>query len=154
MAAERRQEGVVFWLDGHALALPLTAVVRAIRAIAVTPLPNAPAIVRGVIDVHGEIVPVVDIRGRFGLPEREPALEDHILIARLPHRPLALPVDQVGGVIAWQEEDLVAADALAPGTRYLKGILRAADGLVLIQDLEALLSTEEQHVLDDAIGHA
>ncbi|MGE5621463.1 MAG: chemotaxis protein CheW [Candidatus Bathyarchaeota archaeon] len=154
MAEEGRQEGVVFQLAGLALAVPLGAVVRAVRAVAVTPLPEAPAIVRGIIDVHGEIVPVVDIRERLGLPARELEWDDHILIVRSPRRPLALPVDRVGGLIAWRDEDLVAAAPLAPGTKHLKGILKDSGGLVLLQDLEAFLSTEEQDALDETIRHA
>lgn len=62
---------VTFDLDDHHYALPLTAVERVIRAIEITPLPKAPLIVRGIVNVEGRIVPVVSVRKRFRLPNRE-----------------------------------------------------------------------------------
>ena len=56
-----------FFLDDRTFALPLEMVERVTRMVAVTPLPGAPAVVRGVIDVAGDFVPVVDPRVRFGL---------------------------------------------------------------------------------------
>jgi purine-binding chemotaxis protein CheW len=55
---------VVFALDDQRYALALTCVQRSIRVVAVTPLPGAPAIVMGVIDLGGVVIPVIDIRGR------------------------------------------------------------------------------------------
>lgn len=62
---------VVFRLDAQRFALPLTAVERVVRAVAVTLLPDAPAIVLGAIDVHGRVLPVLNVRRRFNLPQRE-----------------------------------------------------------------------------------
>ena len=90
---------VTFRLEGLFLALPLDRVLRAVRAVAATPLPRAPEIVYGVVNVRGRIVPVVNLRRRFGLAEREIALTDQLLIARGATRMLAMIVDAVGGVI-------------------------------------------------------
>src|SRR5712675_257312 len=67
---------VVFALDAQHYALPLTGVQRVVRMVEVTPLPKAPEIVLGVIDVKGHIIPVMSIRNRFGLPEPETNLSD------------------------------------------------------------------------------
>lgn len=145
---------LLFRLDESRFALPLEAVLRVLRAVAYTPLPQAPAIIEGLINVRGDLVPVVNLRGRLGLPPRELGLNDHLLIARTPRRKLALPVNHSGGIIAWQASDFAAADQVAPGTRYLKGILKGAAGLILVHDLEALLSLEEEEAIDVALGRA
>jgi len=67
---------VVFDLEGQRYALPLGAVDRVLPMVAVSPLPKAPAIALGVINLHGQALPVLDIRRRFGLPTREYGLAD------------------------------------------------------------------------------
>lgn len=61
---------VVFRLDERRYALPLSVVERVIRAVEVTPLPKAPPIVLGAIDVQGRVVPVLNVRRRFLMPDR------------------------------------------------------------------------------------
>jgi purine-binding chemotaxis protein CheW len=145
---------VVFAVDGLSLALPLNSVSKTTRAVAVTPLIHAPNIVRGVVDVQGTIVPVVDLRRRFGLAEREIGLADQLLFARSAQRVLAMVVDAVVGVIECDETAFVAVDTIVAGTRHLKGIVRGADGMVLIQDLDSFLSLEEESGLDAALAAA
>ena len=72
---------VVFTLDGLFYAVSLSAVSRVIRAVEITPLPKAPPIVLGVINLGGRIIPVVNIRKRFLLPERELELTDQLIVA-------------------------------------------------------------------------
>ncbi len=142
----------VFTLGERRLGLPLCSVERVLRAVAVTPLPSAPAAVRGVIDVHGEIIPVVDLNLRFGLPAREIALDDHLLIARTRVRKVALLVEQIAGVVELDPSDIVAAESVAPGTEHFRAVARLPDGIVLIQDLDAFLSLDEERALDDALA--
>jgi purine-binding chemotaxis protein CheW len=71
MRMNKATQLVVFALDEQRYALRLTAVERIVRAVEVTPLPKAPQIVLGVIDAQGRIIPVVDVRQRFRLTERE-----------------------------------------------------------------------------------
>ena len=73
---------VVFSLDAGRYALPLATVERIVRAVEVTRLPSAPPIILGAIDVQGRVLPVFNIRRRFGLPERDIGPSDHFLIAR------------------------------------------------------------------------
>src|SRR5450759_3745854 len=111
---------VLFHLDEQRYALHLPAVERVVRAVEVTPLPKAPEIVLGVINAHGQVIPVVDVRKRFRLPEREMELDDHIMIARTPKRLLALPVDLVEGVVAYSEEQVVVSEKIVPGMEYVE----------------------------------
>lgn len=145
---------VAFNLEGIFLALPLDRVARAVRAVAATPLPQAPAIVCGVVNVQGRIVPVINLRRRFGLAERETGLDDQLLIAHSATRMLAMIVDAVVGVIECDEKDFVAVDSVVAGTRHLTGIVKGPDGMVLIHDLDSFLSLEEERALDAALSPA
>lgn len=145
---------VVFSVDGVFLGLPLTQVVRALRAVATTPLPQAPEIVSGIVNAQGRIVPVINMRRRFGLTEREIGLNDQLLIAHSATRPLAMIVDTVVGVVDCEERDFVAIDSVVAGTRHVKGIVKGTDDMVLIHDLDSFLSLEEERVLDAALDSA
>src|SRR5574337_1469211 len=89
---------VVFDIEGQRYALPLDDVEWVVPMVAVSPLPKAPAVAVGVINLPGKIIPVLDVRRRFGLPSRDYGLTAHLLVARTIRRSLALPVDAVLGV--------------------------------------------------------
>lgn len=142
---------VVFTLDERNYALHLSAVERVIRAVDVTPLPKAPAVVFGVMNVQGQLVPVVDIRKRFRLPERDMRLSDRLIIAHTSKRAVALIVDSVSGMLEISEERIVAAKRILPTIEYVEGVVKLDDGLILIHDLDQFLSLDEEQALDEAI---
>lgn len=142
---------VLFSLDGQGYALYLGAVERAIRAVEITPLPKAPEIVLGLVNVQGQILPVFDIRKRFRLPERELQLSDQVILARASRRRVALIVDVVRAVIEAPEQEMIAGPAVLPGLEYVQGVVKLRDGLILIHDLDKFLSLEEEKTLRAAL---
>ena len=153
-AISRSARLVVFTLDDCRYGLPLELVERVVRIVEITPLPKAPDIVLGVVNVQGRVIAVADLRKRFRLNEREPLLSDQLIIARTPRRPVALVVDAVSAVAEYAEGQAAAAQAIVPGTDYIAGVVKLADGMVLIQDLGRLLSLDEERELDDAMANA
>lgn len=145
-------EWVVFWLDKDRYALPLAAVERIVRAVHVTPLPRAPGIVLGAIDVQGRVLPVFNIRGRFGLPQRTIDPADHFLIAHTARRTVVLVIDAAQGVFEHAATAATPAVNIAPDLEHIRGVIQLEDGLVLIHDLEHFLSPDEARVLDEAIS--
>jgi purine-binding chemotaxis protein CheW len=144
-------EWVVFSLDAGRYALPLAAVDRIVRAVEVTHLPTAPPIVRGAIDVQGRVLPVFDLRRRFGLPERDIDPADQFVIARSADRTVVLVVDTAQGVVQSPLSDTTSAASIASGLEHIRGVIRLPDGLVLIQDLDLFLSAAESRALDEAL---
>ena len=142
---------VIFRLEGQRYALDLSQVDRVVSMVAVSPLPKTPAIVVGVINYRGSVVPVLDLRPRLGFPRREFGLTDHLLLGRTSRRLLALPVDEVLGVTEVAVEGTIAPSTLVPGSGYVTGIVALSDGLLFIHDLEALLSTDEERRLTEAM---
>jgi len=146
---------VVFTLDERFYGVRLSAVVRVLRSVEITPLPKAPPIVIGVINLGGRIIPVVNIRRRFHLPERELELSDQFIVAmalgRDSHenggRLLALAVDAVAGVRNLPAQDTTPAETILPGLEHLEGVAKTNEGLILIHDLRTFLSLKEESAL-------
>ncbi|MBT0959559.1 chemotaxis protein CheW [Denitromonas iodatirespirans] len=143
---------LAFVVADQAFGLPLGAVHRALAAVAPRPLPAAPDIVCGIINVQGDIVPVIDMRRRLGLPEREIDPADRLLIVHTRRRTLALIVDRVGDLITCDDHDFIPVDRVVGGTRHVAGVVKTADGLLLIHDLDSFLSPAEAEALDDALA--
>ena len=143
---------VVFSLDGQRYGLPLVLVERIIGAAEITPLPKAPEIVLGIINLQGKVIPVMNIRKRFGLPDRELSPDHQFIIAKMSERTVALLVENVIGVMKLSENSMVLSDTITPGMEYVRGVLTCADGLILICDLDAFLSLEEAKVLSSALN--
>lgn len=142
---------VVFTLEGRKFALPLPAVSRVIHAVEITPLPKAPEIVSGVINLEGHILPVLDVRRRFRMPARELDPGDRMVIARTPRRSVAFVVDSAEGVMELPAGTAVAPDDIVPGIEYVEGVVRCPDGMILIHDIAKFLSLEEGLRLDEAM---
>ncbi len=138
-------------LDDQRYALHLSAVELIVRMVAITPLPQAPPIVLGIVNVHGRVVPVVDLRRRFRLPQRPPRVSDQLIIGHSIRRPLALAADAALGVIECPMTTVVAAGAVLPALGYVAGIATLPGGLVLIHDLDTFLSLEEEQTLTAAL---
>lgn len=147
-------ELVVFTLGERQFALPLGAVERVIHAVEVTPLPKAPPLVLGVINVAGRVLPVLDIRERFGQIRRQLALPDQLLITRAAGRVIALLTDSVGGLLHCEQEEVITAGEILFGLEYVRGVVKCDADLILLCDLDEILSHEEEKTLDDALGRA
>jgi purine-binding chemotaxis protein CheW len=142
----------VFTLDEQRYALPVRDVERIVRAVEVTPLPRAPDVVLGVVNVQGRIVPVFNLRRRFRMPEREIGLSDHLIVARASGRTVALVVDSAIGVMEWDEPDRVSAKAVTPGVEYVEGVVKRPDGMIFIHDLGTFLSSGETRQMEEALA--
>jgi len=145
---------VAFVLGEQQFALALTTVQRVMRMVEVTPLPKAPEIVLGVIDFQGNIVPVMSMRKRFGLPEPGTNLGDQLIVAETATRRVALVVNSVTGVLERTAEEVSEAEKIVPGAQYVEGITRLAGGIVFIHNLDHFLSGKEERQLDGLLAQA
>ena len=143
---------VVFTLDQRRFALTLSSVETILRSVEVTPLPGGPEIVLGVINMRGRILPVFNVRMRFGLPGREIGPSDQFLIANTSHRSVALAIDVAHEVLEHSTESVIAAERVVPGMEYVAGIVRLNEGLVFIHDLDTFLSLDEDKTLSKAMS--
>lgn len=143
---------LVFSLAEARFALRVETVVAAVRAVAIAALPSAPPMVEGVVNYRGTVVPVLDIRARFGLPARALRPDQHMIVARSGARTVVLRVDAAHDLVDVQEDAIEAPERAVPGARHVAGIVRLVDGLIVISDLAAFLSADEEARLDAAMG--
>ena len=143
---------VAFRMNSRRYALRLDAVERIVRAVEITPLPNSPPIVMGAVDVAGRVLPVLNLRRRLGLPEREITLSDQLLIAKTTRRSVILVIDEAEDVVVQPESAVIDADQVVPGLEHVSGLIQLADGLVLIHDVENFLSLDEEQMLSEALA--
>jgi len=134
---------LVFLLDGRRYAISLDAVERVLRAVEIDPVPMAPEAVRGLLNIQGRIIPVLNIRTLFRLPGKDQDLNDRLIVVRTKERVVAFPADDVSGVFDGPENGPAARGAVLPEVECLEGVLALDDGMVLIYDLDRFLSSEE-----------
>jgi purine-binding chemotaxis protein CheW len=125
-------EILVFEVAGRRFGLPAAAIRELLRAVAVVPLPRATPAVEGVVDLRGRVVPVIDLRARLGLPAREVAPTDHMIVAESAGGPVALRVDRAIDLVRHETEAVSAPGATAR-------VIRLEDGLAPMLDLRSLL---------------
>ena len=150
-AASPAREVLVFEVGGQKYALPTADVCELVRAVAITPVPGAPAVIEGVVDVRGRVLPVLDVRARFRLPAKALDPSDHFIVASAGTRGVILRVDRATHLALIDEASIQPAQALGPGAAYLAGVARLQEGLVLIHDLTTFLSSAEADSLDEAL---
>ena len=133
---------LVYTIDGFSFGLPLSSVDRIVRAVAVTPLSDAPDSILGVINVQGRIIPVVNTRMILRLKSREIAVEDKFILARTAELVMVIVADTVEGVVERPWAEVIAREGPNSRNDNLKGIVKL-DGIpVPIHDLNRFLSTE------------
>jgi purine-binding chemotaxis protein CheW len=144
---------VLFAVEELNLALHLESVERVIRAMEIAPLPDAPRGVLGVINLEGRVIPVFDLRARFGLPSREVRASDYLVIARMQSRAAALLVDTVAGVVPADQVHLTESSEILPEMECISGVIKLDGNLVFLHDLEKFLSNEDYEALQLALNH-
>ena len=139
MGTERQY--VIFRMMGQLYGAAIDVVREVNYLTPVTRLPNTPAFVEGVIDLRGEILPVIDLRKRLGMPVREADTESRLMVLNLGERSAALLVDGVDQVVTLNTDQIVPPDAhvVTAGRDYVAGVARTAETLVVILDLARLM---------------
>jgi len=143
---------VIFTLDEQRYGIPLGAVERVVRIVEITPLPGSHGFIHGVINVQGEILPVLNLRRRFGLPERPVELSDQLIIIRCATHSFVLITDTACEVRECTERMRTEVAEILPDLPFLAGIARLPDGLILLQNPEMLFSRCESEAIDELIG--
>jgi purine-binding chemotaxis protein CheW len=118
-------------------------------AVALAPLPDAPPMICGVVNLHGTPLPIISLRERLGLQQVSPAPDHHIAVCVIAGRPVGVWVDAADSVIAVSADDLVPASEVAI-SRHLAGVAVRPDGLLLVYDVRSFLDADDALGLDAA----
>ena len=139
---------LVFTLEDRRLALKASSVIRAERAAEITPLPDAPAGVRGLVNIAGTIVPVYDLRVKFQMPPRDLRASDFFILAAAGSRTVAVIADDLIGLV---ECAVTSTESIAPEVSLVDGVVKLDSDLVLIHDLGRFLSDGQEELLKTAL---
>jgi purine-binding chemotaxis protein CheW len=137
VASDAAETWVLFVVDEQTYALEIGEVERIVRAVEVKPLPESPPHILGIVNMQGRVLPVVDLRLRFGQPSRDIRLEDHFIVARTPRISVIIPVDAALGSV-----EVSAGSAPrdhGAGGRCLRKVAPLGVGLVYALDLERVV---------------
>lgn len=140
---------VSFVVDEEEFGIDILKVQEIIRPMALTRVPNAPSFVEGVVNLRGRIVPVIDLRKRFGMPIREHDKDTRIVVVELDEKVVGFVMDAVKEVIRVDTALIEPAPDLAIGVdaHYIRGVAKLEDRLLILLDLNEVLQDEEQHKL-------
>jgi purine-binding chemotaxis protein CheW len=130
---------VVFALGEFRFALSMAVVERVVRAVEISPVPGCPPEMLGVINLHGRLVPVYDIRTRFGLTPQEVRVSDHLVIARTADRLVAVLVDAAVDVVSASGTLVTVATEALASLGDVAGVVMQGDVIVPVQELSRCL---------------
>jgi len=149
MAADESEQLVVFELAKEFYGVDIGAVNTIIRMQEITQIPRTPDFVEGVINLRGSIVPVIDLRKRFGLPVGETTKASRIVVVEAAGQMIGMVVDAVAETLR------LSSDAIEPPSpvvasldaEYLRGVGKQDERLVILLDLDKVLSSKEVEAL-------
>ncbi|MGI8401940.1 MAG: chemotaxis protein CheW [Gemmatimonadaceae bacterium] len=149
---------LTFELDGRRHAFRADDVVQVVQMVEVSPLPGAPAVIEGIVNVRGAVVPVFDLRARLGVAARGIDPSQHLVILASGARSSAVRVDVAEDFVSIPDADIAVSLADSglsqASSRHIAGVAATADGTTIIYDLAAFLSQSETETLDNALATA
>ena len=135
-------------ISGQRYGIALSHVREVLRAIAITPVPGAPRLLEGLINLRGETVPVIDVRARFALPASETDPADHIIVVRAGERLMAIRVDCALEVSSIEFPDAAGSENMVPLPKYVDGVATLDTGLAVVFDATKFLSWAEEQIVE------
>ncbi|WP_341703829.1 chemotaxis protein CheW [Ferrovibrio sp.] len=131
--------------------------VREIRAWSeTTPLPNTPEVVRGVINMRGAIVPIFDLRARFGMPRTEPTKYNVVIIVSVASRIVGILVDAVSDIITINEDEIRPMPSMeqVSGIGFMEGLITVGERMVGLIGLERMFAGRMLEAADGAASQS
>lgn len=141
----QKDKYLTFTLGNEAFGIEINYVTEIIGLQPITDVPDMPEYVKGIINLRGKIIPVIDVRARFKKEAREYDERTCIIVVDITGLSIGMIVDRVSEVLSISEENMVPPPKVNKGSsnRYVKGIGKTADDVKLILDCEKLLTEDE-----------
>lgn len=149
VAGRRELQLVVFKLGNEAYGVDIARVREIIALQPITRVPGAPEFVEGVLNLRGQVIPVMDLRRRFALSQAQATRETRIMVVEVGSHTLGLVVDAVSEVLRIATETVEPLHELTVGVEvpFLQGVAKLDQRLVILLDLQRLLQTGERQAL-------
>jgi purine-binding chemotaxis protein CheW len=134
---------VVFTVDEQQFAMQLSYVERIVQSVEIQQISMAPDHIIGAVNYHGMFLPVINLRKLFNLSQRDIETTDYFMIAETPKVKMALWIDATDEIITIDSDEIRNADNLMVNSVCIEGLLNLNDGIVLMQDPDKFLTTEQ-----------
>jgi purine-binding chemotaxis protein CheW len=141
---------VVFRLASEEYCVDIQQVREIIKVQDITKVPKAPEFIEGVINLRGQITPILDLRRRLDLPEAERGEDTRIIVTELEKNVVGMIVDEVMEVNRLPEKDIDPTPTISTevGSEFIKGVGKLGDRLLILLDLQKVLSKNEEKELE------
>lgn len=140
---------VTFSIGEEEFGVDILQVQEIIRTMEITKVPRAPEFVEGVINLRGKVIPIVDLRRRFGLATRDHDKHTRIIVIEINQMIVGFVVDSVSEVLRIPSGTVEQPPPVVSGmeSEYISGVGKLQDRLLILLDLNKLLSSEEREAL-------
>jgi purine-binding chemotaxis protein CheW len=121
------------------------------RMVAITHVPRAPHFMEGVINLRGQLIPIIDLRTRFGMPRAEQTKNTRIVVTEIGNKRVGMVVDSVSEVLRVPTEEIEDAPDMITGvdTEYIRGVGKLGERLIILLDLGRVITGEEKQDLEN-----
>ena len=136
---------VTFRLGSGEYAIDIMQAKEIIKMEKITLIPNAPDFVEGVINLRGNIIPIIDLKKRFNLEEIEGDKNTGIIIVKIEDVDMGIIIDSISKVVSISNSDIQPPPPMLSGIgqKYIKGVGKLEDKLLVVLDLEKLFTTDD-----------
>ncbi len=124
-----------------------------VRSMEMTRVPSAPDFVEGVVNLRGRVIPIIDMRKRFGLERKEHDSRTRIIVIDMNGVVTGFVVDSVSEVLRLPRNTIEPPPPVVAGieSEYISGVGKLEDRLLILLDMDSLLSSKEQRLLGQAV---
>lgn len=147
------ERDVLFYVANEVYGIDVAEVQGIEKYVNIIPVPNAPSYIEGLINLRGVVIPVFSIRNKFKLPEIAVTEETRMIIVRSKGVLIGLQVDKVKEIVELSDKDLIEPPGIVQDeeTKYIRKIARIGDKLVLLMELDGILSAEQKKTIEDMV---
>lgn len=141
---------VIFKLNEEEYGVEISHVQEITEHKTVTSVPNTPSFIEGIINLRGNIVPIVSIKKRFNLPQEKAGADHRVIIINLGSKQVGFVVDDASQVLTMDESQIENAPELITGIDrdYIIGIGKVSEKIIILLDLEKILTEKEKKEID------
>jgi purine-binding chemotaxis protein CheW len=143
---------VSFKLDAETYGIEITKIREIILVSEITAVPQSAHYIRGLINLRGTVIPVMDLRARFGLASAELTDESRIIVINVGKRVIGITVDEVSEVLRVSGQQISAAPPTVAslGNEYLAGLIQLEDQILMLLDVEHIFDTADEAAIEAA----
>jgi purine-binding chemotaxis protein CheW len=142
---------VSFKLSDETYGIEITKIREIILVGEITRVPETPQYIKGLINLRSSVIPVIDLRARFTLPESELTQDSRIMVLNVGRRTIGIVVDSVNEVLRVSQDQISPAPPTVAslGNQYMTGLVRLEEQLLILLDVDRLFGEEATAAMDE-----